>query len=567
MIRSQGRGKYPASPPQSQPSQSQPIESEDSERESDQQRNLRPTRSGNSGKQSGRRHPHGHSRRDPITLGNAIGYGIGDVYGGGQLTLIGTYLVLFWTRFCGMSISVAQSVVGLSAIISGVAALSFGILGDNLYRFPIGRRFGRRHLLLMIVPPLILVGILLWIPGLPFAVYFLVYVLWVTVAQLFASAYNTLPGEMALGFDDRTKLSTVRLLISGASGTLILLIGGGTLSLFGEHRPTGYMMFTIAITICFALAVFICWKNTWEMSPEEAGFGQYIKSSAEQSSSESHLSFHDEVALWRHRLAVMFREYASTLRIAIFRRHLALYLLMLTAGDVFSQTFVFFVIYDWNKTAAFASLLLSSGIVTVPLTPLFGVAMTKIGPKRVYQASFAASIVGLFWLFAAWRLVGVMPEPWWTIFAVAGALFFFIAKAPSSYLPWAVFPFIADVDQVVSGKYRASTFSGIQAGFRQLVSGISAIAVGAILGFVGFDSSRRVQTSLACNGLGALMIGWYALSIVICIIVVRRFNLDKHTDGIALAESARVASGGDPHDVDPSVRATLEDLTGQPYAR
>ncbi|MDF7665755.1 MFS transporter [Bifidobacterium sp. ESL0745] len=515
-----------------------------------------------------RLHPHHHSRKDPITLANAIGYGVGDIYGGGQLTLIGTYLVLFWTRFCGMSISLAQSVVGLSAIISGVAALSFGILGDNLYRFSIGRRFGRRHLPLMIVPPLILLGILLWIPGLPFAVYCLVYVLWVSVAQLFASAYNTLPGEMAYGFDDRTKLSTVRLLISGAAGTLILLIGGGTLSVFGEHRPLGYMIFTIAITICFALAVFVCWKSTWEMTPEEAGFGEYVAAEGTAGhASPEHPSVQAEARLWRHRLAVMVREYVSTLRIAIFRRHLALYLLMLTAGDVFSQTFVFFVIYDWNKSAAFASLLLSSGIITVPLNPLFGAAMIKVGPKRMYQASFAVSIIGLFWIFAAWRLVGVLPEPWWTVFAVAGALFFFVAKAPSGYLPWAVFPFIADVDQVVSGKYRASTFSGMQAGLRQLVSGFSAIAVGAILGFVGFDSSSKVQTALACNGLGALMIGWYALSIVICIIVVRRFNLDKHTDGIALAESARVRAGGDPHDVNSSVRATLEDLTGQPYGR
>ncbi|WEV52813.1 MFS transporter [Bifidobacterium sp. ESL0704] len=526
---------------------------------------IRTRRRGGQGSKTRFRH---HSRHDRITLGNAIGYGVGDIFGGGQLTLIGTYLVLFWTRFCGMSISSAQSVVGLSAIISGVAALSFGILGDNLYRFSFGRRYGRRHFFLMLVPPLILVGILLWIPGLPFALYFLVYVLWVTVAQLFASAYNTLPGEMAYGFDDRTRLSTIRLLISGASGTLILLIGGGTLSIFGEHRPTGYMMFTIAITVCFAVAVLICWKSTWEMSPEEAGFGQYAGSEGFAGRQRSErLSIRAEIKLWWHRLIVMFREYASTLRIAIFRRHLALYLLMLTAGDVFGQTFVFFVIYDWNKSAAFASLLLSSGIITVPLNPLFGATMIKVGPKRMYQASFAASLVGLAWIFAAWRLVGVIAEPWWTVFAVAGALFFFIAKAPSGYLPWAVFPFIADVDQVVSGKYRASTFTGIQAGLRQLTSGLSSIVVGAILGFVGFDSSRRVQASFACNGLGALMIGWYALSIVICIIVVRRFDLDKRTDGIALAESARIAAGGEANDVEPSVRATLEDLTGQPYGR
>ncbi|WEV59232.1 hypothetical protein OZX67_01270 [Bifidobacterium sp. ESL0728] len=63
------------------------------------------------------------------------------------------------------------------------------------------------------------------------------------------------------------------------------------------------------------------------------------------------------------------------------------------------------------------------------------------------------------------------------------------------------------------------------------------------------------------------MIGWHVVSFIICIIVARRFNLDKYTDDIALAESARVASGGVPHDVDPSVRATLEDLIGQPYGR
>lgn len=42
-----------------------------------------------------------------IGLKEAIGYGIGDCYGGGQLTLIGTYLSLFWTRFCGMDIAVS----------------------------------------------------------------------------------------------------------------------------------------------------------------------------------------------------------------------------------------------------------------------------------------------------------------------------------------------------------------------------------------------------------------------------------------------------------------------------
>lgn len=69
-----------------------------------------------------------------------------------------------------------------------------GVFDDNLYWFRVGRRFGRRRLLLLVMSPLILFGVFLWIPGLPLAVYAAVYVLWVVLAQVFATAYNPLPG-------------------------------------------------------------------------------------------------------------------------------------------------------------------------------------------------------------------------------------------------------------------------------------------------------------------------------------------------------------------------------------
>lgn len=191
-----------------------------------------------------------------ITLRQAIGFGVGDFYGGGQLTIIATYLSLFWTKFCGMSISTAQGVIGLSALISAVAALVFGVFDDNLYRYDIGRRFGRRRLLLMIIAPLLLLGIFLWIPGQPFAVYVSAYLLWVILAQLFQTSYNPLPGEMTPDFNGRTKLSTVRLFISTGAATAIPLAGSAVLAVFGESSPTGYMIFTIVTIVLFALAVF-----------------------------------------------------------------------------------------------------------------------------------------------------------------------------------------------------------------------------------------------------------------------------------------------------------------------
>ena len=49
--------------------------------------------------------------------------------------------------------------------------------------------------------------------------------------------------------------------------------------------------------------------------------------------------------------------------------------------DIFGQTFVFFVVYDWNHTAAFASLLLGCAAISLPLMPLFGIGMTKLGAR------------------------------------------------------------------------------------------------------------------------------------------------------------------------------------------
>ena len=57
--------------------------------------------------------------------------------------------------------------------------------------------------------------------------------------------------------------------------------------------------------------------------------------------------------------------------------------------DIFGQTFVFFVVYDWNHTAAFASLLLGCAAISLPLMPLFGIGMTKLGPRWNCVADWA----------------------------------------------------------------------------------------------------------------------------------------------------------------------------------
>lgn len=229
----------------------------------------------------------------------------------------------------------------------------------------------------------------------------------------------------------------------------------------------------------FGIYVFACWRCTWEMTPETAGFGAHAWGEKRDG--------HVGMAGWLRRARLVLREYASTLRVKELRKHLAIYLLVQVTMDVFGQTFVFFVVHDWNHTAAFASLMPGCAAISLPLMPVFGWAMTKIGPKRLYSINFIGWL-GTAWLFAAWMLVGTLPEPWWT-----------------------VFPYIADIDQIVTRRYRSATFSGIQASFRQLGSGIATIAAGLVLGAVGFDATRARQTTVAGIGLGAVLLGWFTV--------------------------------------------------------
>ncbi|KAA8815418.1 sodium:galactoside symporter [Bifidobacterium callitrichos] len=492
-----------------------------------------------------------------ITFPQAFGYGIGDVFGGGQLTLITTYLSLFWTRFCGMDIATSQSVIGMSALVSAVAALLFGVLDDNLYRYDVGRRFGRRRFLLMLTSPLLLFGVFLWIPGLPLAAYAAAYVLWVVLAQMFATSYSALPGEMTTDFTGRTKLSTVRLFVSTASTTVIPLAGSAVLSVTGEDRPVGYMVFTIATVVAFSLAVFVCWRRTWEMTPEAAGFGAYARGEVRDG--------HIGLAGWARRMVKVLHEYATTLRVKEFRKHLAIYLMVQVSMDVFGQTFVFFVVFDWGSTAAFASLLLGCAAVSLPLMPLFGMGMTKLGPRRMYAINFAGCLSGVAGLLLVWVLAGRLPGPVWTVVAVAASLWFFAFKSLCGYLPWAVFPYMADVDQVVTRRYRSATFSAIQASFRQLFSGLATILVGVVLGVVGFDATRSVQSPTARIGVGVVLLGWFGVSMVLCWLISAHLRIDKKTDGMVLSEIDRLQSGGRKSAVDKETRRTIEKLTGMPY--
>ncbi len=110
-----------------------------------------------------------------ITLPRSIGYGITDIMGGGAFTVIGVYLLFFFTTYGGLTPIEAGSIIAIARIVDAVVSLSIGSVTDGFFKYKLGRKFGRRRFFLLIGSPLMFTYTLLWISDMNYFYYLFTY--------------------------------------------------------------------------------------------------------------------------------------------------------------------------------------------------------------------------------------------------------------------------------------------------------------------------------------------------------------------------------------------------------
>ncbi|MFU0855229.1 MFS transporter, partial [Kluyvera cryocrescens] len=368
-----------------------------------------------------------------ITIPVSIGYGLTDIMGGGAFTVIGAWLLFFYTTFVGLSPVEAASIVAIARIVDAIVSLFMGSFTDHFYKNALGKRFGRRRFFLLIGAPLMLVYTLLWVTGMSFWFYLAVYLAFEVIAAMVLIPWETLPSEMTKDFNSRTKLSTCRMFLSASGTFLATFIPGLLISHFGEHDPHAYFINGVVFSVIFMLCVFISWKVTWEreLTPEMQ---------AELESHRQPTSFMEKVVA----VGRLFKEYYSTLKVRAFRKHLAIYLFSFTAKDVYNTVFVFFCVYCLNVSSSLSGTLLSMSIVGLPVTLLAGVAIIKYGPSRLYVFAYTLMLLCLAGLFMVYQFP---TDNKVTILLVLAALYQ-VGRCVLEFTPWNVFPFIPDIDEM-----------------------------------------------------------------------------------------------------------------------
>ena len=124
------------------------------------------------------------SDKKKVTIPIAIGYGLTDIMGGGAFTIIGAWLLFFYTTFVGLTPIEAASIVAIARIVDAIVSLFMGSFTDNFYKYKLGQKFGRRRFFLLIGSPLMLIYVLLWITGMNYWFYLTVYLVFEIVAAI-----------------------------------------------------------------------------------------------------------------------------------------------------------------------------------------------------------------------------------------------------------------------------------------------------------------------------------------------------------------------------------------------
>ncbi|MEP7008230.1 MAG: MFS transporter, partial [Sphingomonas bacterium] len=125
--------------------------------------------------------------------------------------------------------------------------------------------------------------------------------------------------------------------------------------------------------------------------------------------------------------------------------------------------------------------------------------------------------------------------------------------------------YMADVDEIVTGKRREGAFAGVMTFVRKMSQALAVILVGQVMQASGFVSKASVQSPVAITAIVAVLgLGTVAM-LVFGVFVSTRFRLDPRTHAVLMAEIEHFRANADATPTSPEARAIVEDLSGWRY--
>lgn len=502
---------------------------------------------------------------------NIVGYGAADVFGNGALAVVATWMLFFYTTFCGLSPIEGGSILAIARVVDSFISPVMGNISDHFGSTRLGKRFGRRRFFLLLACPLMILYVFLWITGLSYWYYLISYILIETLTAMVMIPYETLASEMTNEYSVRTKMTSSRMLWAAVATLLTAWLPGRFFAAMGQHNKWAFFAMGVTLAIIFVVVLLITYFSTWErLDTVKEKAADKIDADNAQDAIE-HVDEHAQESLYlekesfKERVVNGFRDFISAFRVKAFALHLLIYLLTFTARDIIGSIYVFFVIFAIKSDSITASNLLTfGGLIGIPCNLAWPWIMTKVGPSRLLRIMYytiAGTLAAYAWLYTS-PLVGTVSAI--TLLYVLQVTWS-IANSGTGYVPWTVYTFMPDIDEIVTKKRREGLFAGIMTFSRKTTSSLAPLLTGIALQAGGFVETAKTQTQHANNVMVMFLLVSVGILLFLALICTLFFHVNKENHEILEAEVTRLKNGGLMADVDPKTRAVVEDLTGFHY--
>lgn len=389
---------------------------------------------------------------EKLNLWRKIGFGVGDIFGGGSGVVISFYYLYFLTDIIRINPGLAGLVILVSKVYDAITDPFEGVLTDRT-RTPLGRR---RPYLLAGILLVFLSFFTLWYPvnfteeWERFVFVILAYLFFSTVVSIVMTSYNALASELTLDYNERTSISSFRIFFSTFASILAAVLPLEIVKLFPDVRQ-GYISMGLIFGAFFALPLIVTFISTRER-PEFQRPPQ---------------PFH-----WR-------QAFIEPFMVRTFVFALLMYLLAFVAMDAVSSIVIFYMKYYLLRGAEanyVSGVLLVAQVVSLP----FYVALSRRTSKKTGYITGA-----LIWLGTMLTSFWIVPgAPTFGVYAFATMVG--LGTGGIVVMIYAIFPDIPDVDELKTGERREGTYSALVAFMRKLSSAVALFVVSSTFSLTGY---------------------------------------------------------------------------------
>ncbi|HBX67827.1 MAG TPA: MFS transporter [Chloroflexi bacterium] len=389
---------------------------------------------------------------EKLSFWRKIGYGVGDIYGGGTAVILSFYYLVFLTDVIRLNPALAGTVILISKLYDSVTDPFEGVLSDRT-RTKLGRR---RPYLLAGIPLVFLSFFALFYPvdfeqeSSRFVFVICTYLFFSTIVSIVMLNYNALQSELSLDYDERTSLSSARIFFSALASIVCALVPMEIVKASSDVHQ-GYIVMGLVFGAFFAIPYIFTFlsareRKEFQKPPEK-------------------LNLRDNLI--------------EPFRVRSFVIVLLMFVFASIATDTVSSVVVYFMKYHMGRGDE-ANYVAGTMLVFQVIALGFFAAYSRRTSKR------RAFILGLaIWMVTMLFSLFLGPEsPFIFVYIFAACVGIGLGGYYVSI--YAIFPDLPDVDELRTGERREGIFGALITLTRKFSGAIGIFIVSNVIGWAGY---------------------------------------------------------------------------------